>query len=127
MSEQDSTPPLVPMETVAAHTAQPTAEKAPTIWDFARYYLRLGALGFGGPVALVGEMRHDLMEQRGWVSEHDFVEGVAVAQTLPGPFAAQLAMWIGYIKGGVLGATVCAVAFVLPPFVLVMAIAALYV
>ena len=73
----------------------------------------LGATGFGGPVALVGEMRRDLMEQRGWVSEKDFVEGVAISQTLPGPFAAQLAMWIGYINGGFLGATLCAVAWLM--------------
>src|SRR6476469_1031447 len=107
---------------------QPTAQPgAPTLWDLARYYLRLGALGFGGPVALAGEMRRDLVERLGWVSEHEFVDGLAVSQTLPGPLAAQLAMWIGYIRGGVAGATVCSVAFVLPPFLLVTAIAAFYV
>jgi chromate transporter len=114
-----------PPSSVQAGTPE-AAAPLPTIWDFARYYLRLGALGFGGPVALVGEMCHDLMEQRGWVSESEFVEGVAVAQTMPGPFAAQLAMWIGYIRGGVLGATVCALAVIFPPFVLVTVIAALY-
>jgi chromate transporter len=100
---------------------------APTLWDLTRYYLRLGALGFGGPVALAGEMRRDLVERFGWVSESEFVEGLAVSQTLPGPLAAQLAMWIGYIRAGVAGATCCSVAFVLPPFLLVTAIAAFYV
>ena len=100
---------------------------APTLWELTRYYLRLGALGFGGPVALAGEMRRDLVERLGWVSEVEFVEGLAVSQTLPGPLAAQLAMWIGYIRAGFVGATLCAVAFVLPPFALVTAIAALYV
>src|SRR5690349_7868621 len=92
---------LTPRIREGAMAKQPASAytSTPTIWDFARYYLRRGALGFGGPVALVGEMRHDLMEQRGWVSESEFVEGVAVAQTMPGPFAAQLAMWIGYIRG----------------------------
>src|SRR5262249_16063982 len=131
MRDQGLPPPAPPAE--VAQTSAPeqvtngASATAPTIWDFARYYLWLGTTGFGGPVALVGEMRRDLMEQRGWVSEHDFVEGVAVSQTLPGPFAAQLAMWIGYIKGGYLGATLCAVAFILPPFLLVTAIAAIYV
>src|SRR4051794_11270224 len=99
----------------------------PSLWDLTRYYLRLGALGFGGPVALAGEMRRDLVERLGWVSEAEFVEGLAVSQTLPGPLAAQLAMWIGYLRAGVLGATLCSVAFVIPPFLLVTAIAALYV
>jgi chromate transporter len=131
MAEQELTPPAVPVESVLTNAPEPATDEAaaaaPTIWDFARYYLWLGTTGFGGPVALVGEMRRDLMEQRGWVSEKDFVEGMAIAQTLPGPFAAQLAMWIGYIKGGILGATICAVAFILPPFILVTAIAAVYV
>jgi chromate transporter len=124
-------PPPSPSEQGAPPSAPaPAADPStggPTIWDFTRYYLRLGTLGFGGPVALAGEMRHDLVERLGWVSEAEFVEGLAVSQTLPGPLAAQLAMWIGYIRAGVLGATLCAVAFVLPPFLLVTVIAAVYV
>src|SRR5918911_1117259 len=127
MAEQEITPPLAATDSTTAPAADLTRAHEPTIWDFARYFLWLGTTGFGGPVALVGEMRRDLMEQRGWVSEKDFVEGVAVSQTLPGPFAAQLAMWIGYIKAGAFGATLCAVAFILPPFLLVTAIAAVYV
>ena len=127
MAEQEITPPVAGQEPAAPPAAELTGTHEPTIWDFARYFLWLGTTGFGGPVALVGEMRRDLMEQRGWVSERDFVEGMAVSQTLPGPFAAQLASWIGFIKGGRLGATLCVVAFVLPPFLLVTVIAALYV
>jgi chromate transporter len=131
MAEATPTPPAGPMETAPTHSAEPVAERAPsgvpTIWDLTRYYLRLGALGFGGPVALAGEMRRDLVERLGWVSEPEFVEGLGISQTLPGPLAAQLAMWIGYIRGGFIGATLCAVAFVLPPFLLVLAIAAVYV
>src|SRR3954464_1691266 len=104
-----------------AKEQQPPAE-TPSLWDLTRYYLRLGALGFGGPVALAGEMRRDLVERLGGGSEPEFVEGLAVSQTLPGPLAAQLAMWIGYIRAGMAGATCCSVAFVLPPFVLVTAI-----
>src|SRR5436309_12759764 len=91
----------------------------PSLWDLTRYYLRLGALGFGGPVALAGEMRRDLVERLGWVGEPEFVEGLAVSQTLPGPLAAQLAMWIGYIGARFVGATLSALVLVLPPFVLV--------
>lgn len=91
------------------------------------YFLRLGASGFGGPIALAGYMQRDLQEQRGWITAEEYQDGLALAQTMPGPLAAQLAMWIGYIRGGVLGATLVGVLFVLPPFVLVVAVAALYV
>ncbi|HEX9017357.1 MAG TPA: chromate efflux transporter, partial [Chloroflexota bacterium] len=95
--------------------------------DLALYFFRLGALGFGGPIALAGYMQRDLQEERGWITPDEFQDGLAIAQTMPGPLAAQLAMWIGYIRHGVLGASVVGVLFVLPPFVIVVAVAALYV
>ena len=93
----------------------------------ARYFLRLGALGFGGPIALAGYMQRDLVERRGWITQDEYLEGLAVSQTLPGPLAAQLAMWLGYARRGPAGAVAAAVPFILPPFVIVSAVAALYV
>ncbi len=93
----------------------------------ARYFLRLGTLGFGGPIALAGYMQRDLVEQRKWVTQEEYLEGLAVSQTLPGPLAAQLAMWLGYVRRGFWGAVAAAVPFILPPFVIVSVVAALYV
>ncbi len=91
------------------------------------YMLRLGTLGFGGPVALVGYMHRDLVEIRGWISEADYKEGLALAQLAPGPLAAQLAMYLGYIHYRVLGATLVSIAFVLPSFLMVVALGRAYV
>src|SRR5712691_3779206 len=98
----------------------------PTIRDIAGYFLRLGALGFGGPIALAGYMQRDLVERRKWITQEEYLEGLAVSQTLPGPLAAQLAMWLGYVRRGFVGALVAALAFVLPPFVVVSIVAAIY-
>src|SRR6187399_2112701 len=94
--------------------------------DFVLYFLRLGTLGFGGPIALAGYMQRDLVEQRRWLSEQDYKEGLALAQLAPGPLAAQLAIYLGWVRGGVLGATLVGLAFVLPSFLMVLALAALY-
>lgn len=99
----------------------------PSLSTFVRYFLWLGATGFGGPIALVGAMRRDLVEERGWISPEDYAEGLALAQLAPGPLAAQLAMYIGWLRGGVLGATLVGLAFVLPSFLMVMALSAAYV
>jgi len=98
-----------------------------SLFQFVRYFLWLGTFGFGGPIALAGHMQRDLVEDRGWVSRQDYVEGLALAQLAPGPLAAQLAMYIGYVKGGVFGATAVGVAFVLPSFVMVVCLSAAYV
>src|SRR5213592_1515087 len=98
-----------------------------TLGDLLRYFLRLGTLGFGGPIALCGYMQRDLVEQRGWIAREDYKQGLALAQLAPGPLAAQLAIYLGWVRGGVLGATLVAVAFVLPSFVMVLALSALYV
>lgn len=93
-----------------------------TLWQLVRYFLRLGAMGFGGPVALVGYMRRDLVEQRGWIAEADYKEGLALAQLAPGPMAAQTAIYLGYVHYRILGATLAGIAFVLPSFFMVVAL-----
>src|ERR671936_538116 len=90
------------------------------------YFLRLGAAGFGGPIALAGYMRRDLVEERGWFSDGEYQQGLAIAQTMPGPLAAQLAMWLGYLERGALGAAVVSIPFIVPSFLLVTAIAIVY-
>src|SRR5437016_10277209 len=108
-------------------TAIQAHERVPyTIWQLVRYFLRRGTLGFGGPVALVGYMQRDLVEQRGWISEADYKEGLALAQLCPGPLAAQLAMYLGYIRYRILGATLVGLAFIWPSFLMVVALGWLY-
>jgi chromate transporter len=94
---------------------------------FVGYFLWLGTVGFGGPIALAGHMQQDLVDERGWVSQQDYVEGLALAQLAPGPLAAQLAIYLGYIRAGILGATAVGVAFILPSFLMVLALSAAYV
>src|SRR5262252_5780274 len=94
---------------------------------FVGYFLWLGTVGFGGPIALAGHMQQDLVDERGWVSKQDYLEGLALAQLAPGPLAAQLAIYLGYLRAGVVGATLVGVAFVLPSFLMVLALSAAYV
>lgn len=98
-----------------------------SFWRFAFYFLRLGATGYGGPIALAGAMQRELVEERGWISRKDYLDGLALAQLAPGPLAAQLAMYLGYVRGGTWGATAVAVAFILPSFLMVWAISIAYV
>jgi chromate transporter len=98
-----------------------------TLWQLVAYMLRLGALGFGGPVALAGYMYRDLVEQRAWITEADYKEGLALSQLMPGPLAAQLAIYLGYVHFRKLGATLVGIAFVIPSFLMVLAIGAAYV
>jgi chromate transporter len=93
---------------------------------FTGYFLWLGTVGFGGPIALAGRMQQDLVDARGWISREDYLEGLALAQLAPGPLAAQLAMYLGYLRAGVLGATLVGVGFVLPSFLMVLALSAAY-
>src|SRR5437773_7156885 len=90
-----------------------------TLRELLLYFLRLGATGFGGPIALVGHMQRDLVETRRWVSRQNYVEGLAFSQLCPGPLAAQLAMYLGWLRAGVGGATLVGIAFVLPSFLMV--------
>ena len=104
-----------------------TATPGYSLWQLVRYMLALGSWGFGGPVALVGYMYRDLVEQRRWISEAEYKEGMTLAQLMPGPLAAQLAIYLGYVHHRLLGATVAGIAFVLPSFIMVVAIGAAYV
>lgn len=98
-----------------------------TLWQLVKYMLGLGSWGFGGPVALVGFMYRDLVERRHWFSEADYKEGMALSQLMPGPLAAQLAIYLGYVHYRILGATLVGIAFVLPSFLMVVALGAAYV
>src|SRR5260221_5664473 len=97
-----------------------------SLWQIVGYFLRLGTLGFGGPVALVGFMHRDLVEKRQWIAEAEYSEGLALAQLAPGTLAAQLGIYLGYVHYGVLGATLTGLAFVLPSFVMVVVLGWLY-
>ena len=97
-----------------------------SLWRFVGYFLWLGAVGFGGPIALAGHMQQDLVENRRWVRSEDYVEGLALAQLAPGPLAAQLAIYLGYVRAGVPGATLVGIAFVLPSFLMVIALSWAY-
>jgi len=103
-----------------------TTERVP-IGQLVRYYLRLGLLGFGGPVALVGQMERELVGEKKWVTKEEMREGIAVCQSLPGPLAIQVGIWISYIRGGFWGAWAGGWAFILPNFIIVASLAALYV
>src|SRR5881409_2112817 len=103
------------------------ASRRVAIRDLVRYFLRLGLLGFGGPVALVGPMERELVADRKWVTRDEMREGIAVCQSLPGPLAIQVGIWLSYIRGGFWGAWAGGWAFILPNFVIVAALAALYV
>ena len=95
--------------------------------ELARYFLRLGAIGFGGPIALVGYMYRDLIEAQRWFTEEEYREGIALAQLSPGPLAAQLCFYLGYLRGGITGSALSGLAFVLPSFAMVVAIGWAYV
>ena len=107
-------------ETIPAAAISSGAPRSYTLWQLVAYFLRLGALGFGGPVALAGYMDRDLVERRQWFTEADYKEGLALAQLAPGPLAAQLAIYLGFVHYSFLGATLVGLAFVLPSFLMVI-------
>jgi chromate transporter len=104
-----------------------SVQKGIGLWPLTGYFLKLGTVGFGGPVALVGFMHRDLVEQRHWITEDTYKLSLALAQIMPGPLAAQVAIAIGYFEGGILGATLAGLAFVLPSFLMVVGISLVYV
>ena len=114
-------------EVTAPAPTGPIEAGSGSLRDVLRYFLYLGTFGFGGPIALAGYMQRDLVEKRGWITKKDYVEGLALAQLAPGPLAAQLAIYLGWAKGGVFGATAVAAAFILPSFLMVLGLSALYV
>jgi chromate transport protein ChrA/rhodanese-related sulfurtransferase len=101
-------------------------QPAYSLTQLTRYFLKLGYSGFGGPVALVGYMRRDLVEKYKWISEEEYKEGLALAQLAPGPLAAQLGIYLGFVHYGVLGATLAGLAFVLPSFIMVVLLGIAY-
>src|SRR6185503_13409656 len=105
----------------------PATATRPTTAALLRYFLYLGSLGFGGPVALVGYMQRDLVERHAWFTKEEYMKSLALAQLAPGPLAAQLAICLGYIHSRITGATLVALAFILPSFVMTLAISWLYV
>src|SRR5262245_16863974 len=113
---------LVATDGITASANVGTAAPAYTLGQLIRYALGLGTWGFGGPVALVGYMHRDLVEQRKWISEPEYKEGLTLAQIMPGPLAAQLAIYLGYVHYGIVGATLVGTAFVLPSFLMVLAL-----
>lgn len=117
MPVSETTAPL-PVESVAFASEQPIY----SLGQLVAYAGRLGTIGFGGPVALVGYMHRDLVERRRWFREADYREGLALSQLAPGPLAAQLAIYLGFVHYRVLGATLVGLAFVLPSFVMVVAL-----
>jgi chromate transporter len=92
-----------------------------------RYFVGLGTWGFGGPIATVGYMQRDLVERRRWMTAQDFLDGVALGQTMPGPLAAQVVMWVGYLRAGAAGALATALPFILPSLTIVVTVAFFYV
>lgn len=97
-----------------------------TLKNLILYFLKLGTLGFGGPVALVGYMHRDLVENKKWISHDDYKEGLALSQLAPGPLAAQLSIYLGFVHYRLLGATLAGLAFVLPSFIMVLGLGFAY-
>ncbi|MFL0161981.1 chromate transporter [Aquirufa salirivi] len=97
-----------------------------SLWQMSSYFLQLGTTGFGGPVALVEYMRRDLVERKQWISEEEFKQGLALAQLAPGPLAAQLAIYLGFVHYSYWGATLAGIAFVLPSFIMVVLLGIAY-
>ena len=97
-----------------------------SLLELIKYFLKLGTTGFGGPVALVGYMHQDLVEDKKWINDTDFKEGLALAQLAPGPLAAQLSIYIGFVHFGLLGATLSGLAFVVPSFIMVVLLGIAY-
>jgi chromate transporter len=103
------------------------AQAQVSLTKFALYFLKLGSIGFGGPIALVGYMQKDLVDDRKWISQEDYLNGLAFSQLAPGPLAAQLAMYLGFVRAGFVGATIVGAVFILPSFLMVLAIGKAYV
>jgi chromate transporter len=97
-----------------------------SLGEWTAYFLRLGTLGFGGPIALAAAMQADLVEERRWTTQAEYKEGLTLAQLAPGPLAAQLAIYLGWVRGGILGATLTGIAFGTPSFLMVVVLAWVY-
>jgi chromate transporter len=98
----------------------------PSLWRLIKYFLYLGFIGFGGPLALIGYMRRDLVEKRGWISHSNFLNGLALSSLCPGPLATQVAVYIGWLHARILGATAVLIALTLPAFLMILTLAIAY-
>ena len=116
-----------PARSSPADTESEVIGGPPSLGALTRYFLGLGTVGFGGPVVLVERMRHDLQEVRGWFTRAEYGEAIALAQLAPGPLAAQVAIYLGWLRGRFVGATAVGVAFIAPSFLMVMVLSAVYV
>lgn len=105
----------------------PTPSQRSQLAELARYFLRLGFLGFGGPVALVGQMERELVDGKKWLTKAEMKEAIAICQSLPGPLAIQVGIYVSWLRGGFWGAWVGGWCFILPNFVIVASLGALYV
>jgi chromate transporter len=113
-------------EEALAEASIQAAREERTLAGLVRYFAKLGSWGFGGPIALAGYMHRDLVKERGWYTEDEYEQGLAISQAMPGPLAAQLAMWLGYLERSWTGALAVTLPFVVPPFLIVTAVAVLY-
>src|SRR6202020_3085148 len=104
-----------------------TSTEGGHIGELVRYFLRLGCVAFGGPVALVGQMERELVNDRQWLSKEQMREAIAICQSLPGPLAIQVGIYVSYLRGGFWGAWAGGWAFILPNFIIVATLCALYV
>jgi chromate transporter len=117
----------VPEKPGPAEPPAPPPSPGGSLGALIKYFVYLGTFGFGGPIALAGYMQRDLVERRNWIARQDYVDGLALAQLAPGPLAAQLAIYLGWVKGRLLGATAVAAAFIFPSFLMVLGLSAAYV
>lgn len=124
LSRPEALEQATPPDTPAAGEA--SAPNGRSLRGLVRYFFGLGSWGFGGPIALAGYMHRDLVVARRWFTEDEYQQGLAISQAMPGPLAAQLAMWLGYLERGWLGALAVSLPFVVPPFLIVTTIAVLY-
>jgi chromate transporter len=111
----------------AAESTSDAVTPARILPQLVWYFLRLGTWGFGGPIALAGYMQRDLVEEKRWFTRQEYLDGLALAQLAPGPLAAQLAMYLGLLRGGTLGASLVALSFIAPSLVMVLALSFFYV
>src|SRR6266542_6838201 len=109
-----------------AGTGEDSPLRGCSLGQLLAYFVKLGTLGFGGPIALTAAMQRDLVGRERWISLQEYKEGLALSQLAPGPLAAQLAIYLGWIRFGIIGATLVAFAFILPSLLMVLALAALY-
>src|SRR5512142_1969136 len=123
----DTAPPCSPSMKGHLNFAKVAEAPGARLRELAFYFLRLGALGFGGPVALCGQMEKELVEERRWLTREEMRDGIAVCQSLPGPLAIQVGIYISYLRGGFWGAWAGGWAFILPNFLIVATLGALYV